>query len=176
MYIKKSITITYLSLDGRWTKPKPSLSFHDQSWNITSAVCHPQSTWMPSRGAPLDLDHYTWSSSHGGWLSAPISWSVACDVKWLPSILISHNTANCWHRPILDCMSQRPRTRGFISPGWCFLSVPQSPFWFFYYICLYFASVSSLNLLNHKKQVTAEAPYAGWLIKVVSVVKTTTNS
>lgn len=43
-------------------------------------------------------------------------------------------------------------------------------------VCLYFASVSSLNLLNHKKQVTAEAPYAGWLIKVVSVVKTTTNS
>lgn len=84
---------------------------------------------------------------------------------------------------VLYCLSQRPRTRGLRQPGLGLpVSAPVSFFGLFTtVVCTLLLELSihlfsSLNLLNDKKQVTAEALYPGWLIKVVSIVKTVTCS
>lgn len=95
--------------------------------------CSELEHYISSLSSSVDVNAVAWRSSRfgpsrGAWLSASVSWSVACDVEWLPTILVSNNTANCWGTLIFYCMSQRPRSRGFISPSLCFLSRPQSPF------------------------------------------------
>lgn len=81
---------------------------------------------------------------------------------------------------MLHRVSQRSRARGSISPRLC-MGLPVSALRSFFglfttVVCTFLHalpihSVSALNLLIPKKQVTPEAPYAGGLMKeVLSVV------
>lgn len=158
-----------LFTEGTTARPKPCQRFHEHSWSITSVVCRSRSTccavllWVwPITHGP----HHTWG---GGCLSTTTSWSVGYDVKWWPA---TDQRFTAW---------VRGRERGAPSARVCAwalpVSAPRSFFGLFTTVVCNFLralpihSVSALNLLNPKKQVTPEAPYAGGLIKeVLSVV------
>lgn len=123
MYNKKIYHNYFSAIERTMKSALPRSELEHCIRSLSSSVDVNAVAWCSSRFETITRGHH-----HTGADSASISWSVACDVKWFPFILISHNTANRWGRPILYFMSQRPRTRGFNSPGLAFLSRPQSPF------------------------------------------------